>query len=89
MALTLTELYAIRDAIQRAKGSPVLRVHAPDGKDITYRSMDELLKAEASNDEAIRTYGNHPDSKSTLAQHRRGDGPYGPGFPGPPGWGYW
>ena len=82
MALTLQQLYANRDAVQQAKGSPILRVHYPDGRDITYRSMDELNKAEASIDEAIRTFGGHPDSKSTLAQHRRGDGPYGPGFPG-------
>ena len=52
------------------------RVRYPDGRDVTYRSMDELLKAKGDIENQIRTYGGASDSKSTLAQHRRGDGPW-------------
>jgi hypothetical protein len=38
--------------------------------------MDELLKAKGDIENQIRTYGGASDSKSTLAQHRRGDGPW-------------
>ena len=89
MALKLQQLQANLDSINQAIGEKVSRVRYPDGRDVTYRSMDELLKAKGDIENQIRTYGGASDSKSTLAQHRRGDGPYGAGFPGPPGWGYW
>jgi hypothetical protein len=89
MALTLAQLQANLDAIGQAIGSATRSVRFPDGREVTYRSMDELRKAKADIEDEIRTYGGAAASKSTLAQHRRGDGPSGPGFPGPPGWGYW
>jgi hypothetical protein len=88
MALTLQQLQANLDSINQAIGDKVSRVRYPDGRDVTYRSMDELLKAKGDIENQIRTYGGKADSKSTLAQHRRGDGPHEPGFPGPSGWDY-
>jgi hypothetical protein len=89
MALTLQQLYANLDATNQQIANAVSRARSPDGREVTYRPMDELLKAKADIEEQIRTYGGISDSKSTLAQHRRGDGPCGAGFPGPSGWGYW
>ena len=86
MARTLQQLQADLDAIQAAIGDKVMRVRFPNGSDVTFRSMSELLVAKADIEDAIRTSGGKSASKSTLAQHRRGDGPGGPGFPGP---GYW
>jgi hypothetical protein len=84
VALTLQQLQANLDSINQAIGDKVSRVRFPDGRDVTYRSMDELLKAKGDIENQIRTYGGVSDSKSTLAQHRRGDG-----FPGPDFRGYW
>jgi len=86
---SLSDLQGYLAAINKAVGDPALSVRYPDGRAVTFRSMDELLKAKASVEDQIRNYGTGHASKSTLAQHRRGDGPFGPGFPGPPGWGYW
>jgi len=45
VALTLQQLQANIDSINQAIGEKVSRVRYPDGRDVTYRSMDELLKA--------------------------------------------
>jgi hypothetical protein len=74
MALTLQQLYANLDATNQQIANAVSRARSPDGREVTYRPMDELLKAKADIEEQIRTYGGASDSKSTLAQHRRGDG---------------
>ena len=42
MAFAQTELQAIQAAI----GSGVLRVRYADGREVTYQSLDDLLKAE-------------------------------------------
>ena len=47
MALTIQQLQANLDAITQAIGGPTLKVRFPDGREVTYRSMDELLKAKA------------------------------------------
>jgi hypothetical protein len=86
---TLAQLQADLAAINAALADPVLRCHYPDGRDVTFRSTQELLLAKADKEDEIRCFGGARASKSTLAEHRRGDGPYGPGFPGPPGWGWW
>ena len=43
MALTIQQLQANLDAITQAIGGPTLKVRFPDGREVTYRSMDELL----------------------------------------------
>ena len=87
--LTLAQLQAQLAAINTAIGNAVLELRYPDGRVIIYRSMSDLLKAKADIEDEILTYGGQRASKSTLGQTKRGDGPMGPGFPGPPGWGYW
>jgi len=84
MALTLQQLQANLDSINQAIGDKVSRVRFPDGRDVTYRSMAELREAKADIEDQIRTYGGASDSKSTLAQHRRGDGFPGRDFRGGP-----
>ena len=83
MALTLQQLQANLDKIHQEIANCAAKVRFPDGREVTSRPMDELLKAKADIEEQIRTFGGKTDSKSTLAQHRRGDGPHGPGFPWP------
>jgi hypothetical protein len=82
MALTLQQLQANLDQIDQEIASAEQSVHFPDGRTVTKRPMAELLKARALIEDQIRTYGGKSDSKCTLGQHRRGDGPHGPGFPG-------
>jgi len=47
MAMTLQQLQANLDAINQAIGNPTLKVRFPDGREVTYRSTDELCKAKA------------------------------------------
>jgi hypothetical protein len=47
MALTVPQLQSNLDAINQALGNPTLRVRFPDGREVTYRSVDELRKAKA------------------------------------------
>ena len=89
MALTLQQLQAQLDAINTELGNPEQSYRAADGRMVVKRPVAELLLAKADLEDQIRDYGGGNASKSTLGQHKRGDGPYGPGFPGPPGWGWW
>jgi hypothetical protein len=47
MALTIQQLQANLDAVNQALGNPTLRVRFPDGREVTYRSVDELRKGES------------------------------------------
>jgi hypothetical protein len=86
--LTLAQLVAGRDALITALTSPTLSAHMPDGGSVTFRSVDEIRKAIAEIEDAIReAQGAGNGSKSSLGQHRRGDGPRGPGLPW--SWGLW
>ena len=78
MALTVPQLQSNLDAINQALGNPTLRVRFPDGREVTYRSVDELRKAKAEIEEDIRQARGKSGSRTTLAQHKRGDGPGGP-----------
>jgi hypothetical protein len=77
MALTLQQLQANLDSINQQIAGVVSKARSPDGKEVTYRPIAELLLAKGNIEEQIRTYGGKSDSKSTLAQHVRGDGPHG------------
>jgi hypothetical protein len=78
MALTIQQLQANLDAVTQAIGGPTLKVRFPDGREVTYRSMDELLKAKATIEEDIRKTSGQTGSRVRFAQHQRGDGPTGP-----------
>ena len=78
MALTIQQLQANLDAVTQAIGGPTLKVCFPDGREVTYRSMDELLKAKATIEEDIRKTSGQVGSRVRFAQHQRGDGPTGP-----------
>ena len=54
MALTIQQLQANLDAVNQALGNPTLKVRFPDGREVTYRSVDELRKAKAEIEEDIR-----------------------------------
>jgi hypothetical protein len=54
MALTVQQLQSNLDAVTQAIGGPTLKVRFPDGREVTYRSTDELLKAKAAIEEDIR-----------------------------------
>ena len=45
MALTIPQLQSNLDAINQALGNPTLKVRFPDGREVTYRSVDERRKA--------------------------------------------
>jgi hypothetical protein len=74
MALTLQQLQANLDSINQQIAGVVSKARSPDGKEVTYRPMAELLLAKGNIEEQIRTYGGKSDSKSTLAEHSRGYG---------------
>ena len=78
VALTIQQLQANLDAVNQALGNPTLKVRFPDGREVTYRSVDDLRKAKAEIEEDIRQTSGKPGSRVTLAQHQRGDGPTGP-----------
>ena len=71
MALTVPQLQSNLDAINQALGNPTLRVRFPDGREVTYRSVDELRKAKAEIEEDIReltggVYFGKPKETRTL-----------------------
>jgi hypothetical protein len=78
MALTLAQLQANLDAINTAIGDPTLRARFSDGREVQYRSIEELRKAKAEIEEDIRELSGGPGGRVRLAQHKRGDGPSGP-----------
>jgi hypothetical protein len=78
MALTIQQLQANLDTVTQAIGGPTLKVRFPDGREVTYRSTDELLKAKAAIEEDIRKTSGQTGSRVRFAQHQRGDGPTGP-----------
>lgn len=55
-----------------------LKVRFPDGREVTYRSVDDLRKAKAEIEEDIRQASGKTGSRVRFAQHQRGDGPTGP-----------
>ena len=78
MALALVQFQANLDAINTAIGDPTLRVRFPDGREVQYRTIDELRKAKAEIEEDIREMSGATGGRVRLAQHKRGDGPSGP-----------
>lgn len=81
--LTLDQLNAMLTDVIKAIGSPTLSIRRADGSELRYRSMDEALKAKAALEDMIREAQGTNAGRVSLAQHRRGDGPRGPGWPYP------
>ena len=79
--LTVAQLTTNLNALYMALGSPTLRARFPDGREVQYRTVDEIRKAIAETEDAIRAAGAQKTSKSTLAEHRRGNGPCLAGLP--------
>ena len=86
MAVPLSELQDLRDTIVRAIGDPTLRARTSDGRELLYRTIDEAKTALGIIDDEIRSAGGTASRSVSLAQHKRGDGPSGPGAPWGPGW---
>ena len=78
MALTVQQLQANLDALNQALGNPTLKVRFTDGREVTYRSVDDLRKAKAEIEEDLRAASGKTGSRVRFAQHQRGDGPAGP-----------
>jgi hypothetical protein len=68
--INLTELLALRDALQRALLSGVRRVQMPD-RATEFSSVDEIRKALADANAAIEAASGTTPSSFTLAVHSR------------------
>ena len=79
--LTVAQLTSNLNALYMALGNPTLRARFPDGREVQYRTVDDIRKATAETEDAIREASAQKTSKSTLAEHRRGDGPIRGGLP--------
>ena len=83
--LTVAQLTANLNALYMALGNPTLRARMPDGSEVTFRSVDEIRKAIAEVEDAIREAGSTGQgSKCTLSRTKRGElEPLGlyPGYP--------
>ena len=63
-----------------AIGNPALRVRRSDGSELQYRSMADAIMAKNVLESQI-AIAQGGEKRVGLAQHKRGDGPCGPGFP--------
>jgi len=77
-SIPIDDLRRLRVAIVMAIGSPVLRA-TYEGRSVEYRTIDDARKALELIDDEILKAGNQVSSRVGLAQHKRGDGPTGPG----------
>ena len=68
--IQLSELLAMRDALDRAIFAGVRRVQMPD-RAVDYASVDEMRKARADLDTRINAASNTVPSSFTLATHSR------------------
>ena len=68
----------------RAMGNPRLRARGPDGQEIQYRSMDELLKAKSAIEALIQEVAGTNGSSVSVASFSKAL-KSGPGWPRPGG----
>jgi hypothetical protein len=78
VARTVQQIQADLDTLNAAKSNPVKLVRFPDGREVQYRSTEELLEAIAATEEELRKASGGTGSRVRFAQHKRGDGPTGP-----------
>ena len=78
MARSVEQIQADLDTLNAAKSNPLALVRFPDGREVRYRSTDDLLKAIAATEEELRKASGGTSGRVRFAQHKRGDGPTGP-----------
>ena len=83
MALSLDELQSLHDDLQRAYYKGETRVRFSDGREVQYASSDDMRKKLTDLEDDIKQASGDMTGNTSLAQHKRGDGPSGP-----PRW-YW
>jgi hypothetical protein len=83
MALTLAQLQAQYDALETAYYSGALVVRFADGRSVQYHIRREMKEALSRLESRIAETNGATPSRVGLAQHKRGDGPFGPGWPPP------
>lgn len=78
--LTTTQVQTSLDQLRLAYLSGVLEIRFADGKTQRYQSSTEMLKAIQTAEDWLRQMnGQGSGSSVSFAQHKRGDGPSGPG----------
>jgi hypothetical protein len=82
--LTVQQLTTYLDNLYAALANPTAEVRRPDGTSVRFRSVPEIKEAIAQVEDVVRNIGTQKVSKSTLAEHRRGNGPVPNAFPTDP-----
>jgi hypothetical protein len=77
-SLTLAQLQQLQTATIMALGSGVLRAEF-GGRKVEYRSVADAKQALEVLSDLILTASGRTETRVGLAQHKRGDGPTGPG----------
>lgn len=72
MALTITQLQAGRDALVTALSNGISRVKFPDGREMEYKSTDDLQKAITQIDAEILKASGSPGGRMSFGRHSRG-----------------
>ena len=79
MARSIDKINADIDAISESLGKPEKRVRFADDREVEYNSTDDKLKAKAALQAELKeAQGTSSTGNTSVAQHRRGDGPSGP-----------
>ena len=78
MARTVQQIQADLDTLNAAKANPVELVRFPDGREVRYRDVKQILDAIAATEEELRKASGGSGRRVRFAQHKRGDGPSGP-----------
>ena len=77
--LTALQVQSAVDALRLAYLAQTLTVRFTDGRMVTYQSSDAMLKAIQTGEDWIRSMSGQGATRVAFAQHKRGDGPDGPG----------
>ena len=78
--LTTDQVKAAIDALRLAYLSGTLEVRFADGKSQRYQSASDMLKAIQTGEDWLKQMSGQGNGSSvSFAQHKRGDGPSGPG----------
>jgi hypothetical protein len=78
-SLTVDILQAKVDALKLAYLEGTLEIRFSDGKAQRFQNANDMLKAIETGEDWIRELANQGSTRCSFAQHKRGDGPSGPG----------
>lgn len=78
--LSIPELTQMRADLYAALGNPARSIRRSDGSELVYGSKAEILTAITAIESQL-AIAQGGETRVGLAQHKRGDGPGGPGFP--------